>query len=395
MEPKLIEHLVAIRRQIHSNPELGYQEFETADLICKELYALNIPFRRNIAKTGVIAELKKGEGPCIVLRADMDALPMKEKNRLSFASNKVMKVKDKKAIPLMHACGHDIHTTILLGAVHLLKESDFKGLIKFIFQPSEEGTYNDEKNQSGGQRIAESGELDDVTAAVGLHVYPKFPVGKVIFVLGQALANVNFFTIEITGKAVHAGMEPEKGKDAIMIAVQLIQEAQLIVSRLTSPTEPVVVSFTQIEGGTNQNILASKVTLKGTIRTLDLKTYQIVIEKLQRIIRGLKYIYSVKIAMKIDLYYPSLLNDKSVHNKISGTLNEIFGIGNVVEAKPLLGGEDFAFYSRKVPSMFYFLGAQDTAEKVFSIHEPEVVFNEDCIPFGVELLTKSALKLFE
>ena len=197
MQKELFEKLVSIRRLLHSNPELGYQEVETANLICKELDALGIPYRKGIAKTGVVATLTKGEGPCVALRADMDALPIEEENDLSFKSEKKLQIQNSSEIPLMHACGHDMHTTMLLGAAAILKDKNFNGSVKFIFQPSEEGVYDDPEKKSGGQRIVESGELDNVRSALSLHVHPLLPVGKVAYKLGQALACANFFKIEI------------------------------------------------------------------------------------------------------------------------------------------------------------------------------------------------------
>ncbi len=158
MHKDLINKLISIRRKIYANPELGYQENETAALICSELNALGISYRKNIAKTGVVAEIKKGDGPCIALRADMDALPIKEVNTLDFKSEKKIKATNGMDIPLMHACGHDIHTTMLLGAATLLKDAEFNGKVKFIFQPSEEDVYDDPEKKSGGQRMVESGE---------------------------------------------------------------------------------------------------------------------------------------------------------------------------------------------------------------------------------------------
>src|SRR5258706_6997321 len=168
MESYLYQILVKIRRNIHQQPELGYQEYNTASIVCEELNKLQIPFKTGIAKTGVIATLSKGKGPIIALRADMDALPIQEETSLAFKS----KINGK-----MHACGHDVHTTMLIGAAYLLRDKDFNGTIKFIFQPSEEGNYDDPDIKSGGQRIAESGELEGVQTALGLHVHPLLPVG--------------------------------------------------------------------------------------------------------------------------------------------------------------------------------------------------------------------------
>ena len=395
MNKQRLSHLIDIRRKIHSNPELGYQETATTDLVCSELDKLNISYQKNIARTGAIGTLKKEEGPCIALRADIDALPVKEETNLSFASNKTIKNAEGSNTSVMHACGHDIHTTILLGAAAELAESDFKGTVKFIFQPSEEGCYDDPEHKSGGQRIVEGGVLDDVSAALGLHVFPTVPTGKLAFVNGEAFGNMSFFTFKITGEAAHAGMEPEKGKDSIVVATQFIQQAQLIVSRLTVQTEPTVISFTQINGGLNHNIIAPEVTLRGTIRTLSIDVYKTILRKLEDLIKGLELIYGVQITMNIDLYYPSVVNDITVHNKLSPALQDVFGKENIIEMKPMLAGEDFAFFSRKVPAMFYFLGARDLSAPAYSLHHPKVVFNEDCIPYGIDLMVKGAKALLK
>ncbi|MDI1355786.1 MAG: M20 family metallopeptidase [bacterium] len=393
MKKELYTKLVEIRRQIHSNPEIGYHEAETAALIAKELDRLKIPYVKNIAKTGIVATLKKGEGPCIALRADMDALPIKEENALDFRSTKTMKGDHGKPIPLMHACGHDLHTTMLLGAAELLKDVPYKGTIKFIFQPSEEGVYDDPEKKSGGQRMVETGMLDDVKAALGLHVHPLLPVGKLAFKLGQALACANFFKIEITGKMAHAAVAPHLGIDAILVASNLIQSVSAIVSKYIPPHEPAVISFTKINGGIAPNVIADKVHIEGTIRALDLDTFNTVIARMEKIIKGTMMNFDADIKIEYNLNYPSLLNDKNVHSDMNAALNTVFGRDNVLPIEAILGSEDFAFYSRKVPSMFYFLGAKDVAETCYFLHDSKVVFNEECIPYGSELLSEGAQTL--
>lgn len=219
MEQQLIEDLIKIRRQLHQNPELGFREIETSKLICRELETLKISYGSGIAQTGIIAQLKKGEGPCIALRADMDALPLEENTILEFKS------RNKN---VMHACGHDIHVTILLGALRLLEKEDFNGSVKFIFQSSEEGAYDDfwkdRIYKSGGQRIVESGELNDVEACLGLHVNPLLPKGKLAYCLGHALAATGFFKIIITGKGGHAAF-PELTVDPLLVATQIINDS--------------------------------------------------------------------------------------------------------------------------------------------------------------------------
>jgi amidohydrolase len=395
MKKDLFDKLVLIRRRIHEDPEIGYTEFETANIICEELDKLKIPYRNSIAKTGVVAELKKGEGPCVVLRADMDALPIKEENDLSFKSKKTIKASNGSEINLMHACGHDLHTTMLLGAAALLKEKDFKGTVKFIFQPSEEDVYDDPEKKSGGQRMVEAGELDNVKAALGLHVHPLLPVGKIAYKLGQALACAGFFRIEVKGKMAHASVAPHLGIDAVLIASQLIQSVSALVSKYIAPTEATVISFTKINGGVAPNVIADKVILEGTVRALDLTTYKQVLERIEKIIEGTMISSGAKISIEYNLNYPSLLNDKKVHSQITGDLGSIFGNQNIIPVDAILGSEDFAFYSRKVPSMFYFLGAQDPSNTTHFLHDSKVIFNEDCIPFGSKLLSEGALTLLK
>lgn len=395
MQKELFEKLVSIRRQLHSNPELGYQEVETANLICKELDALGIPYRKGIAKTGVVATLTKGEGPCIALRADMDALPIEEENNLSFKSKKKLQIQNSAQIPLMHACGHDMHTTMLLGAAAILKDKDFNGSVKFIFQPSEEGVYDDPEKKSGGQRIVESGELDNVRSALSLHVHPLLPVGKVAYKLGQALACANFFKIEIKGKMAHAAVAPHLGIDAILMASQLIQSISSIVYKYIAPNEPSVISFTKINGGIAPNVIADHVIIEGTVRALDISTYNQVLDRMNKIIEGVKISFGGDITIEYNLNYPSLLNDKDVHQNLSETLTNLFGKENIIPIDAILGSEDFAFYSRKVPSMFYFLGAKDIDNNQYFLHDSKVTFNEDSIPYGAELLAEGALTLLK
>ncbi|MCD6065692.1 MAG: amidohydrolase [Bacteroidetes bacterium] len=395
MNKELVENLVRIRRQIHANPEIGYQETETAALVCKELDKLGIPYREHIAKTGVVGLLKKGEGPCIVLRADMDALPIKEENDFSFKSTKKMKAASGVEIPLMHACGHDVHTAMLLGAAALLKDSDFKGSVKFIFQPSEEDVYDDPEHKSGGQHIVEAGELENVKAALALHVHPLLPVGKVAYKLGQALACSGYFKIEVKGKMAHAAIAPHLGIDAVLIASQLIQTISALVPKYIFPSEAIVIAFTKIHGGVAPNVIADNVLIEGTIRALDLNVFNEVKARMEKVIQGTALASGATISIDYNLNYPSLLNDKNVHNDLSGVLSDVFGAGNIVPVDAILGSEDFAFYTRKVPSMFYFLGAQDVAEQCYFLHHPKVVFNEVCIPYGSKLLAEGALKLLK
>lgn len=386
MDAQLTDRLIGIRRQIHAQPELGYQEEHTSSLVKQELDLLGIDYLSNIAGTGVIASLTRGDGPCVAIRADMDALPMQEETGLPFAS----KVSGK-----MHACGHDLHTTMLIGAAALLKQTDFQGTIKLLFQPSEEGPSIDPDRKSGARRFVEAGHLDDVQAALGLHVDPSLPVGQISYAIGPALACTGFFTVEVKGKAAHAGASPQLGIDAVVIASQLIQSAQTIVSRHTPPMETAVLSFTKINGGVAPNVIADRVVLEGTVRALNLDVYEAIIVRLQKIIDGLQLIHNTEIIFDLYFTIPSVLNNKDVHHKLQGSLNDVFGQQNALEKIPLLAGEDFCYYSRKVPSMFYLLGAQDPTSPGYYLHHPKVIFNEGCIPYGASFLAKGAVELLE
>ena len=385
MDEQLSARLIQIRRQIHANPELGYQEEKTSQLVKQELDQLGIPYTTGAARgTGVIGTLRKGDGPVVAIRADMDALPMQEETGLPFASQTAGK---------MHSCGHDLHTTMLIGAAALLKNTDFQGTVRFLFQPSEEGPNGDPEGMTGAHRIVEEGYLDDVQAALGLHVDPSLPVGQITYALGPALACTGFFSIEVLGKAAHAGAAPQLGVDAVAVAAQLVTSAQMIVARHTAPTETAVLSFTKINGGVAPNVIADKVVLEGTIRSLDLDTYNDIISRLNKIIEGLMIAYDAKI--RFDLYYnlPSVLNDGNVHGKLVQSLDTVFGSGNSREVIPLLAGEDFAHYSRKVPSMFYLLGAQDPTCGGYYLHHPKVIFNEGAITYGAKFLATGAIGL--
>lgn len=383
MENQLLEKLIQIRRHIHQNPELGFQEEKTSALVQEHLKQLDIPFEV-LAKTGVLATMKKGEGPVVVLRADMDALPLREETGLNFRSL----VDDK-----MHACGHDLHTTMLIGAAYLLKDKDFKGTVLFLFQPSEEGNLRSpEPGKSGGQIISESGKLNSAKAIIGLHVNPLMPVGTLGCTEGEALANVCNFIINVKGKSGHAGAL-EHVIDPILISSMLIVSAQSIISH-TAPTEPAVLAFTttEIVGEPAYNIIPETVRLKGSLRVLNLDTYTLIITKIKALLKGMEISYGCQIDIEFTAYYPSLLNSSELDDQLASVKEKIFG-QNLIQQRGQLIAEDFAFYSRQRPAVFYFLGAAIEEGDKYFLHHPKVIFNEDCIPLGANFLTESALQL--
>ncbi|SEM12492.1 IAA-amino acid hydrolase [Chitinophaga rupis] len=384
MNEHLFQKLVTIRRQLHQHPELGFEEFKTTALVQDHLLALDIPFE-TVAVTGVIATLQKGEGPVVVLRADMDALPIVEDTGLPFSS-----VHER----VMHACGHDIHTTMLLGAAYLLKEQEFNGTVKLVFQPSEEGNARSpEKGKSGGQMIIESGKLNDAKAALGLHVHPLLPLGTLGYRNGEALANVSNFFIHVNGKGGHAG-SLEHVTDPVLISSQLIVAAQSIISH-TATIEPAVLAFTNIaiNGEPSHNVIPEGVLLQGSLRALNIDTYNRIVEKLQALIKGMEISYGCSIVLEFTAYYPSLLNDAQVHQMLAPAQEQVFGKSNVKEGTGQLIAEDFSFYSRLMPSQFYFLGAQEGDNTSFFLHHPKVTFHEDCMKLGAPFLANGALDL--
>lgn len=386
MNDLLFEKLVSIRRKLHQNPELGFHEFETSRLIASQLSELDIPFEI-IAETGLIGTIKKGEGPVVILRADMDALPVKEDSSVPFESLNE---------GVMHACGHDLHTTMLIGAAHLLKQIPFEGTVKLIFQPSEEGNARSpQKGKSGGQIVAESGRLDGAKAALGLHVHPLLPVGMLGYRNGEALANVGNFTITVQGKGGHPGAM-EHVIDPVLISAHLITSAQSIISH-AAPLQAAVLAFTTThsEGEPSFNVIPQTVVLQGSLRAVSIGTYESILGKLNDLMAGLEITHKCRITIEWSAYYPSLLNDKTVHDKLAPVQNRIFGQQNILEGPAQLIGEDFAFYSRIVPSQFYMLGAQTSENNTYFLHHPKVTFNEDCIKTGADFLAEGAVQLLK
>lgn len=380
----MFKKLVMIRRQLHQNPELGFVEFKTAALLQSELEALQIPVER-IVSTGLIGTLKKGAGPVIVLRADMDALPVQEDTGLSFSS---------LTDGCMHACGHDLHMTMLLGAAHLLKNAAFEGTVHFVFQPSEEGSLRSpEKGKSGGQVLMETGALAGADAVLGLHVHPLLPVGQLGYRIGESFANVGNFYIRIDGKGGHPGAMKHV-IDPVVVAGRLITEARAIVGpQPDPPTEVLAITHVETLAKPSFNVIPSSVLLQGSLRALHMEVYKGLVKKLQGILSNLEREFGCQITLEFTAYYPSLLNDKGLFDMLLPVKEKIFGKDHVIESQPYLIGEDFAYYSRSIPGQFYFLGAKTAENDSFFLHHPQVTFNEDCIPYGAELLASGALQL--
>lgn len=372
--------VVEWRRHIHAHPEPGFQEFETAELSARVLNRLGLDVRSGIASTGLEAVLWGAKpGPTVALRADMDALPIIEATGLPFAS-----CVDGR----MHACGHDAHTAMLLGAATVLSElrSELCGNVKFIFQPSEE-------QNGGAEPMIEAGVLQDpdVDAVFATHIWPDVPYGCVHVHRGPAMASLDEFSIRIYGQGGHVAT-PHKSVDAIAAAGFFISGLQSIVSRELDPTEPAVVSVGRIEGGTAYNAIASDVFLHGTVRAVNSSIRQIIRDKIDGRLRGLAASHGIRYDFDYHFGYPPVINSVEMAEFVYATALRILGPGRAdFASKPSMVGEDFAYLARKVPGAIYLLGVGDSDKCCYPLHHPKFDFNEDILGIGVRILAQLAV----
>jgi amidohydrolase len=371
--------IIRTRRFLHMNPELGNREFETANLIASKLLSMGLEVRTGIAKTGVTGLLRGSEqGVTIGLRADMDALPIQELTNLSF----------KSLNPgVMHACGHDIHVAIALGTAKVMSalKEKINGNIKFIFQPAEEGSPVDE--EGGAKAMIQEGVLEDppIRAIFGLHVWPE-NLGQVYFSSGPIMASSDWFQIVIEGKSSH-GARPHEGIDAIALSSQVIVSLQSIVSRTVDPTDPVVVTIGKIEGGTKSNIIAEKVTLEGTIRTLSTANRNKIPRLIEDVVRGVTHSFGATYIFRTKKGSPPLYNHPDLAPILLPTLFQVFGESNVREFKPQMIAEDFSRYSQIIPGFYFLLGVKDPEKTSMApLHSPYFNPDERSIDIGIKIM---------
>ncbi len=381
---RIREWIVQIRRQLHRHPELMYEEVRTSQLVRSTLDALGIAYRHPIAETGVLATLGNGKGPCVALRADMDALPMQEEADVSFRSEHPGK---------MHACGHDCHTAMLLGAARLLKEreSEIQGTIKLIFQPAEEGG-------AGGRRMRDEGVLDEpaVQRIFGLHVWPQLPVGSVGSRPGVFLAATSFMEMTVRGRGGHAAM-PQLAIDPVVVAAKIVTELQTIVSRELDPLQSGVVSVTAIHGGSACNVIPEEVHLRGTMRALSVSALNHIKERVREIATHVALAHRCEIELAYPGNdYPPTVNDAECWNVAKHLANEMLGEQRVEEIPAVMGGEDFAFYTEQAPGCFVALGVRNPEQgAIYSVHHPKFKVDEDALPIGTAMHVALAMKSLE
>lgn len=381
IEPWLIE----IRREFHRHPELGMAEHRTSKKISELLEEMEIPHRTGIANTGIVGIIESGKpGKTIGLRADMDALPIREETGLSYAST----------IPgQMHACGHDAHMAILLGAARILNslKTELTGNIKLFFQPAEE-------TEGGAKPMIEAGFMENpkVEHVLGLHVTPYAEAGQIMIRPGKICAASDDLKITIRGKSAH-GAYPEEGTDAIVITAQVITALQTIVSRNLSPLEAGVITIGTINGGLKENIIADEVRLGGTIRTLDQETRISIQKQIRNIVSGVASSMGGEGLVEFKASYPPVINDKQVVKIIENNAIALLGKENVIyKEHPSMGVEDFSYFCQAAPSAFYYLGCANRGQGIVAPgHSPKFQIDEACLKTGVLLQVVNSLSLLD
>lgn len=385
----VLAHTIELRRTIHRNPELGERERDTAALVEKELRELGLEVKTGIAATGVVGILRGGKpGGIVAWRADMDALPIREATGLPFASTKT-DTWEGKEVGVMHACGHDLHTSIALGIARILAKDEIKaalpGTVVFVFQPAEEGM--PDEGSHGARRMVEEGLLRDTKAQaiLALHVDPKLDVGTVAAIPGGALAASDRFEIGIVGKGSH-GAYPQFAVDPIVTAAELVLALQTIASRTVDPRDTVVVTVGQFAAGNRYNIIPERADLIGTIRTHDEAVQKRVHERVRELATGIAEAHGARAEVMLRSYTPVTVNDAELFAELRPVLVEVLGDERVIADLPHMGAEDFAYYAREIPGFYFFLGVGDPAVEVDAMtHTDKFVADERAIGIGLRV----------
>ncbi len=386
------------RHHLHEFPELSNREYNTAKYVAEHLRGLGLEVTTGVAKTGVVAILDSGKpGPTVALRADMDGLPVKEQNDLPFKSTQTGEF-NGQTVPVMHACGHDTHMAMLMGAAKILTDmkGELHGKVKFIFQPAEEGAPPGEKG--GAEVMVKEGVLKnpDVDVIFGLHISANSDVGTVSYNPGGTMAAVDPFKVVVKGKQAH-GAYPWKSVDPIVTAAQIVMGLQTIVSReIKLIDSAAVVSVGSIHGGNRSNIIPAEVEMVGTIRTLSKEAREHIYASLPRKVKGIAESMGAEaeLTLPLDYYYPITYNDPALTAAMLPTLKRTAGEENTILAKPVTGAEDFSFYQEKIPGLYMWVGGKPVdvpEEESPAHHTPEFFVDDAGMKLGVKLLTNLTL----
>jgi amidohydrolase len=370
------QEYISIRQYLHAHPELSYEEYETSKYVQKKLQEYNIPFEVK-AKTGVIGSIKgkNASSRIVALRADMDALPITEENEVDYKSQNP---------GVMHACGHDVHTTCLLGAARILSETreEWEGTVKLIFQPGEE------KNPGGASLLIKEGVLEHPTpeAIYALHVNPQLEVGKLSFRGGKVMASADELYITIKAKGGHAAA-PHLTSDTILITSHLIIALQQIISRNRDPLVPSVLSITSVHGGYTTNVIPAEVKLMGTFRSMDEKWRFKAHDLIRQTCTELVHTMGAEADVHVDVGYPTVYNNEQLSEKGKHLAEDFIGKENVEETEIRMGAEDFGFYSQVIPGCFFRLGTSNKLKGITSgVHTPKFNIDEDAIEIGIGMM---------
>ncbi|WP_430790885.1 M20 metallopeptidase family protein [Virgibacillus flavescens] len=367
------------RRTMHQHPELGFEEHKTSAFVMEKLREMGYEDVEQVAKTGVVALLHgKATGETVALRADMDALPIPDEKDVEYKSTNE---------GIAHLCGHDGHTTMLLGAAKLLMANPpERGSIKLIFQPAEEGLF-------GAEALIKHGVLQnpDVKEIAGLHVNPDVPTGQVTCAEKEVCAAADFFKLEIIGEGGHAA-HPHKAKDSITIAAEVVSALQQLISREIDPLAPTVMTIGQIHGGTADNAIAPRVKMGGTVRTLDNDVRYQIEEKMERLVKGMTDAFGATYSLEYNYFYPALVNDSALVPTVKAAVEKTLGDDRFAIVKPSMGGEDFSFYANEIPGVFFRLGVRNEQKNaVYPLHHSKFDLDEDALPNGAAILAQWAL----
>ena len=376
----LAKQLVAWRREIHAHPELSFREHGTARLVTETLESFGIEVQSGVAKTGVVGYLGEGS-PIIGIRADMDALPIHEANDVPYKSQNP---------GVMHACGHDAHTAMLLGVAKILSEMPNRppGQIRFLFQPSEEA--HDEENKSGGERMVEEGALSDLDAVIALHVASDMPANTIMLESGYVTANEDSFEIVLRGTGGH-GAFPHQTVDPVFILAQVLNAINGIRARRIDPTRAAALSIGSIHAGVASNVIPSEVKISGTMRSFDDEVRQQLKDELASVLQ-IANALGGSFELKIIPGYPSTYNDPNVVNTMRSRIEGMLGKDVLLPGTPMMGAEDFSYMTRSAPGAMFMLGAA-VGDKSRPHHTPVFDIDEACLPTGTAILADSVLRL--